>query len=53
MGDRHEARAYLERARELLEPFGDEHARERIEQDLKQLDVWLLTDGAPSAPNPR
>jgi tetratricopeptide (TPR) repeat protein len=45
MGDRHEARAYLERARELLEPFGDEVARERIEQDLRQLDVWLLTDG--------
>jgi len=51
MGDRHEARAYLERARELLEPFGDEVARERIDQDLRQLDVWLLTDGAPSAPN--
>ncbi|HWC72594.1 MAG TPA: tetratricopeptide repeat protein [Gemmatimonadales bacterium] len=53
MGDRHEARAYLERARELLEPFGDEVALERIDQDLRQLDVWLLTDGAPSAPHPR
>ncbi|HLZ45756.1 MAG TPA: tetratricopeptide repeat protein [Gemmatimonadales bacterium] len=48
MGDRHEARAYLERARELLEPFGDDVARERIEQDLRQLDVWVVTDGAPT-----
>lgn len=53
MGDRHEARAYLERARDLLEPFGDDVALERIDQDLRQLDVWLLTDGAPSAPQPR
>ena len=53
MGDRHEARAYLERARELLQPFGDDVALERVEQDLRQLDVWLLTDGAPSAPHPR
>jgi tetratricopeptide (TPR) repeat protein len=53
MGDRHEACAYLERARELLEPFGDDAAQERIDQELRQLDVWLLTDGAPSAPNPR
>lgn len=53
MGDRHEARAYLERARELIEPFGDEVACERIDQELRQLDVWLLTDGAPSAPHPR
>lgn len=53
MGDRHEARAYLERARDLLEPFGDDVALERIDQDLRQLDVWLLTDGAPSAPHPR
>jgi tetratricopeptide (TPR) repeat protein len=53
MGDRHEARAYLERARELLEPFGDEVALDRVDQDLHQLDVWLLTDGAPSAPPPR
>jgi hypothetical protein len=53
MGDRHEARAYLERARDLLEPFGDDVALDRINQDLRQLDVWLLTDGAPSAPQPR
>lgn len=53
MGDRHEARAYLERARELVEPFGDDVALERIDQELRQLDVWLLTDGAPSAPHPR
>lgn len=53
MGDRHEARAYLERARDLIEPFGDDVALERIDQDLRQLDVWLLTDGAPSAPQPR
>jgi len=53
MGDRHEARAYLERARDLLEPFGDAVALDRIEQELRQLDVWLLTDGAPSAPHPR
>ena len=53
MGDRHEARAYLERARDLLEPFGDDVALERIDQGLRQLDVWLLTDGAPSAPQPR
>jgi tetratricopeptide (TPR) repeat protein len=53
MGDHHEARAYLERARDLLQPFGDESALARIEQDLRQLDVWLLTDGAPSAPHPR
>ena len=37
MGDRDEARAYLERARELLEPFGDEAARERIDEDLQRL----------------
>jgi tetratricopeptide (TPR) repeat protein len=34
MGDQDEARAYLERARELLEPFGDETARQRIEEEL-------------------
>ena len=44
MGDRHEARAYLERARELLEPFGDEVARERIDEELRQLDLWLLSE---------
>ena len=44
MGDRHEARAYLERARELLEPFGDEVARQRISEDLRQLDHWLLSE---------
>jgi len=53
MGDRHEARAYLDRARDLLVPFGDDVALARIDQDLRQLDVWLLTDGAPSAPHPR
>ena len=53
MGDRHEARAYLERARDLLRPFKDEAALARIEQDLRQLDVWLLTDPAASAPQPR
>jgi len=37
MGDRDEARAYLERARELLEPFGDAAARERIDEDLQRL----------------
>ena len=44
MGDRHEARAYLERARELLEPFGDDVARERIDEELRQLDLWLLSE---------
>ncbi|MDP3910210.1 MAG: hypothetical protein Q8Q14_07440 [Gemmatimonadales bacterium] len=53
MMDRHEARAYLSRARDLLEPFGDAAALERIDHDLRQLDVWMLTDGAPSAPHPR
>jgi tetratricopeptide (TPR) repeat protein len=53
MGDRHEARAYLERARDLLEPFQDEVAIDRVDQELRQLDVWMLTDGAPSAPHPR
>jgi tetratricopeptide (TPR) repeat protein len=37
MGDRNEARAYLERARELVEPFGDEVARQRIDEELRQL----------------
>ena len=37
MGDGHEARAYLERARELLAPFGDEAARRRIDEELGQL----------------
>ena len=37
MGDRSEARAYLERARELVEPFGDEVARQRIDDELRQL----------------
>ncbi|HXM37551.1 MAG TPA: hypothetical protein VN908_02700 [Gemmatimonadales bacterium] len=53
MGDRHEARAYLERARDLLEPFQDDVALDRIKQELRQLDVWMLTDGAPSSPHPR
>jgi len=37
MGDRTEAQAYLERARELLEPFGDEVARARIDDELREL----------------
>lgn len=37
MGDRNEARAYLERARELVEPFGDQVARQRIDEDIRQL----------------
>lgn len=37
MGDRNEARAYLERARELVAPFGDEVARQRIDEELRQL----------------
>lgn len=53
MGDRHEARAYLMRARDLIEPFGDAAALARIDQEVRQLDVWMLTDGAPSAPQPR
>ena len=36
-GDDDEARAYLERARELLEPFGDEAAREKIDEELQRL----------------
>jgi tetratricopeptide (TPR) repeat protein len=44
MGDRHEARAYLERARELLQPFGDPVALERVDQEIRQLDQWLLSD---------
>lgn len=46
MGDRHEARAYLQRARDLLLQFGNEIALERIDQELRQLDVWVLTEGA-------
>ena len=38
MGDRDEARAYLERARELIEPFGDDVARRQIDEQLGQLD---------------
>lgn len=53
MGDRHEARAYLVRARDLLEPFGDGAAVARIDDELRQLETWLLTDGAPSAPHAR
>ena len=37
MGDQNEARAYLERARELIEPFGDEVARQRIDEEIRQL----------------
>ena len=37
MGDWLEARAYLERARELLETFGDDVASDAIEQELQQL----------------
>lgn len=37
LGDRQEACAYLERARELLEPLGDSAARQRIEQELTTL----------------
>jgi tetratricopeptide (TPR) repeat protein len=44
MGDHHEARAYLQRARELLEPFGDEVARERIDDELRELDQRLLSE---------
>jgi hypothetical protein len=44
MGDRHEARAYLERARELLEPFGDDAARRRIDDELAEVDRWLMSD---------
>ena len=45
MGDRHEARAYLERAGELLESFGDESARQRVDEELRQMDRRLLTEG--------
>ena len=38
MGDRQEGRAYLERARELVETFGDEFARRQIEEELNRLD---------------
>jgi hypothetical protein len=44
MGDRHEARAYLQRARDLLVQFGNEIALDRIDQELRQLDVLLLTE---------
>lgn len=37
MGDQHEAQAYLERARELVEPFGDQVARDRIDEELRAL----------------
>jgi tetratricopeptide (TPR) repeat protein len=37
MGDRQEARAYLDRARELVEPFRDELARRQIEDELSTL----------------
>jgi tetratricopeptide (TPR) repeat protein len=45
MGDRHEARAYLGRARDLLEPFGDAAAVARIDEELRQLE----TSSAPHA----
>lgn len=45
MGDRNEARAYLERARELLEPFGDKIARERVDEELRQLDGLSASEG--------
>ena len=38
MGDRDEARAYLERARDLLEPFGDDAASQRTDADLRALE---------------
>ncbi|MGH7531163.1 MAG: hypothetical protein ACREMN_12325, partial [Gemmatimonadales bacterium] len=38
LGDLHEAGACLARARDLLVPFGDEVALERVEQDLSLID---------------
>lgn len=37
LGDREEARAYLARARELLELFGDEGTRDEVERELQHL----------------
>ena len=37
LGDRNEARANFERARELVEPFGDVVARQRIDEEIRQL----------------
>ena len=36
-GETGEARAYLERARDLLEPFGDDAALDRVDSALRQL----------------
>lgn len=41
MGDRQEARAYLERARELLSACGDEVARDRIADELRRMDQQM------------
>lgn len=45
MGDRQEARAYLERAGELMGPCGDESARASIGEELRQLDL-LMSSGS-------
>lgn len=37
LADANEARAYLERARDLLEPFGDEVALDQVDQELRAI----------------
>ena len=49
LGEHQEARICLERAREILEPFVDEIAVERIDRELKQLDDDMLGDSATRA----
>jgi len=53
MGDRDEARAYLERARDLLEPFGDDAARDRIAGELRELDLWVGAGTGPVSDSSR
>jgi tetratricopeptide (TPR) repeat protein len=49
LGEHQEARLCLERAREIMEPFVDEIALERIDRDLKHLDDDMLGDSASQA----
>jgi hypothetical protein len=46
LGEHQEARICLERAREIMDPFVDEIALERIDRELKQLDDEMLGDSA-------
>ena len=49
LGEHEEARICLERAREIMEPFVDEIALERIDRELKQVEDDMLGDSASQA----